>query len=157
MDSFALVESSRFSTADQWSWCTTALAFPMWISNSLFCLLSLVNEMPRYLNFSDCFGGTPSIWREHCFDCLNRHMVSVFVALIFIPATEHAFENLPRACWRPFWVESSSTRSSANNRRCTVQSSIFTLPLDSLFITILSIYMRNRIGESEQPCRSRIL
>ena len=107
---------SRFSTTDRWSWRITALAFPMRISNSLFCLPSLVNETPRYLNFSDCFSGTPSIWREHCFGCLDRHMVSVFVVLIFIPATEHASENLSRACWRPFWVESSNTRSSANNR-----------------------------------------
>ena len=134
MDSFALVQSSRFSTTDRWSWRITALAFPMLISNSLFCLPSLVNETPRYLNFSDCFSGTPSIWREHCFGCLDRHMV--FVVLIFIPATEHASENLSRACWRLFWVESSSTRSSANNRRCTVQSPIFTPPQDSLFLTI---------------------
>ena len=139
MDSFALVQSSRFSTTDRWNWRITALAFPMRISNSLFCLLSLVHETPRYLNFSDCFSGTPSIWREHCFGCLDRHMVSVFVVLIFIPATEHASENLSRACWRPFWVESSSTRSSANYRRCTVHSPIFTPPQDSLFLTILSI------------------
>ena len=33
-------------------------------------------------------------------------MISVFVVLIFILATEHASENLSRACWRPFWVES---------------------------------------------------
>ena len=106
-----------------------------------------------YLNFSDCFSGTPSIWREHCFGCLDRHMVSVFVVLIFIPATEHAFENLSRACWRPFWVtESSSTRSSANNIGRTVQSPIVTPPQDSLFLTILSTYIQNRIGE--QPCRS---
>ena len=105
----------------------------------VFCLPSLVNETPRYLNFSDCFSGTPSIWREHCFGCLDRHMVSVFVVLIFIPATEHASENLSRACWRPFWVESSSTRSSANNRRCTVHSPIFTPPQNSLFLTILSL------------------
>ena len=56
-------------------------------------------ETPRY-----CFSGNPSIRREHCFGCLDRHMVSVFVVLIFIPATEHASENLSRACWRPFWV-----------------------------------------------------
>ena len=35
-------------------------------------------------------------------------MVSVFVVLIFVPAIEHTSENLSRACWRPFWVESSS-------------------------------------------------
>ena len=139
MDSFALVQSSRFSTTDRWSWRITALAFPMRISKSLFCLPSLVNETPRYLNFSDCFSGTPSIWREHCFGSLDRHMVSVFVELIFIPATEHASENLSRACWRPFWVESSSTRSSANYRRCTVHSPIFTPPQDLLFLTIPSI------------------
>ena len=139
MDSFALVQSSRFSTTDRWSWRITALAFPMRISNSLFCLPSLVNETLRYLNFSDCFSGTPSIWREHYFGCLDRHMISVFVVLIFNPATEHASKNLSRACWRPFWVESSSTRSSANNRRCTVRSPIFTPSQDSLFLTILSI------------------
>ena len=38
-------------------------------------------------------------------------MVSVFVVLILISATEHASENLSRACWRPFWVESSSAIS----------------------------------------------
>ena len=80
-----------------------------------------------------------------------------FVVLIFIPAAEHASENLSRACWRPFWVESSSTRSSTNNRRCTVHSLIFTPPQDSLFVTILSIQIRNRIGEREQPCRSPTL
>ena len=63
-------------------------------------------------------------------------MVSVFVVLIFILATEDASENLSRACSIPFWVESSSTRSSANNRRCTVHSLIFTPPQDSLFLTI---------------------
>ena len=65
-------------------------------------------------------------------------MVSVFV-LIFILATEHASENLSRACWIPFGVESSSKRSSANNRRRTEQSPIFTPPQDSLFLTILFI------------------
>ena len=139
MDSFALVQSSRFSTTDWRSWRITALAFPMRISNSLFCLPSLVNETPRYLNFPDCFSGTPSIWREHRFGCLDRHMVSVFIVLTFIPSTEHAYENLSRACRRPFWVESSSTRSSANNRRCTVHSPIFTPPQDSLFLTNLSM------------------
>ena len=84
-------------------------------------------------------------------------MVCVFVELIFIPATEHASQNLSRACWRPFWVESSNTRSSANNRRCRVHSPIFTPPQDSLCLTSLSIYIRNRIGESEQPCRSPTL
>ena len=118
MDSFTLVQSPRFSTTNRWSWRITALAFPMRVSNSLFRLLSLVNKTPRNLNFSDCFSGTPSIWREHCFGCLDRHMVSVFVVLIFVPATEHASENLSRACWRPFWVESRSTKLSANNRRC---------------------------------------
>ena len=97
------------------------------------------------------------MWREHCFGCLDKHMVSVFVVLIFIPATEHASENLSRACWRPFWVESSSTRPCANNKRCTAQSPIFTPPQDSLFLTILSIHVRNRIGEREQPCRSPTL
>ena len=151
MNSFALVQSSRFSTTDRWSWRITALAFPMRIFNSLFCLPSLVNETRGYLNFSHCFSGTPSIWREHCFGCLDRHMlVSVFAAQIFIPATQHASEYLSRACWRPFWVESSSTRSSANYRRCTVQSPIFTSPQDSFFL-------RNRLGKSEQPCRSLTL
>ena len=117
MDSCALVQSSRFSTTDWWSWCITELAFPMRISNLLFCLLSLVNETPRYLNFSDCFIGNSSRRREQSFSCLDRNMVFVFVVLIFIPATEHAFENLSRACWRPFWVKSSSTRSFANYRR----------------------------------------
>ena len=53
MDSFALVQSARFSTTDRWSWRISALAFPMRISNSLFCQPSLVNETPRYLNLSD--------------------------------------------------------------------------------------------------------
>ena len=133
MDSFVLVQSHRFSTTDRWSWRVTALAYPMRISKSLFCLPSLVNETSRYLSFSDCFSSTLSIWREHCFGCLDRHKVSVFVELIFVPATEHAFENLLRACWRTFWVEPSSTRLSGNKRRCTVQSPIFTPPQDSFF------------------------
>ena len=131
MYSFALVQSSRFSTADRWCWRITALAFPMRISMSLFCLPSLVNKTPRYLNSSDCFGGNSPIWREHCFGSLGRHMVSI--VLIFIPATEHASESLLRACWKPFWVESISTRSSANNGLCTVHSPIFAPPQDSLF------------------------
>ena len=133
MDSFVLVQNSRFNTTDRWSWRITALAFPMGISNSLFRLPSLLNQAPRYLHFSDCFSGTPPIWREHCFGCLDRHMVSVIVVLIFITATEHVSENLSRACWRPFSVESSSTRSSANSRLCTVHSPIFTPTQDSLF------------------------
>ena len=157
MRSFALVQSFRFSTTDRWSWRITALAFWMRMSISLFCLPLLVNETPRYLNFSHCFSGTSSIWRKHCFGRLDRRMVSVFVVLIFIPTTEHASENLSRACWIPFWVESSSTRSSANNRRCIVQSSIFTPPQDSLFLTILSIQIRTRIGEREQLFRSPTL
>ena len=157
MDTFALVQSSRFSTIDRWSGRITALAFPMPTSISLFHLPLLVNETPRYLNFSDCFNGTPSIWKEHCFGCQNRHKVSVFVVLIFIPAIEHASKNLSRACWRPFWVGSSSTRSSANNRHCTVQSPIFTPPQNSLFLTILSIFIRYDIGEREQPFRSSTL
>ena len=51
----------------------------------------------------------------------------------------------------------SSTKSSANNRRCTVHLPIFTTPQDSLFLTILSVRIRNRIGEREQPCRSPAL
>ena len=97
MDSFVVVHSSHFSTTDRWSWYITALAFPMRICNSLFCLPSLVNETPRYLHFSDCFRGTPPILREHCFGYLDWHMVSVFVVLIFIPAAEHAYESLSRA------------------------------------------------------------
>ena len=125
-------------SCNAWSWRISALAFPMRISNMQFCLPSLVNETPMYLNFSDCFSGTPPFWRELCFGRLDRHMVSVFAALIFISATEHASENLSRACWRLFWVESSSTRSSANNRRCTVRSPIMTSSQDSL-LTILSV------------------
>ena len=92
-----------------------------------FCLPSFVNEMPRYryLNFCYCFSRTPLTWREHCFACLDRHMVSIFVVLIFISATEHASGNLSRACWRPFWAKSSCTRLSANSRRCTLQSPFF--------------------------------
>ena len=136
MDSFTFMQSSRFSAKDRWSRRITALAFPMRISNSLFCLPPLVNETPKYLNFSDCFSGTPPIWREHCFGSLHRHMISVFVVLIFIPAKEYASENLLRACRIPFWVESSSTISSANNRRCTVQLRVFAPPQDSLFSSL---------------------
>ena len=77
---------------------TKTLAFPMRISNLLFSLLSLVNETSRYLNFSDCFNGTPPTGREHCFGCQYRCMLSVFVVLIFVLATQHASENLSRAC-----------------------------------------------------------
>ena len=84
-------------------------------------------------------------------------MVSVFVVLIFTTTTHHAFENLSRDCWRLFWVESKSTRSFANNRRHTVQSPIITPPQDSLFLTIPSIYIRNRLGEKEQPYRGPTL
>ena len=56
-------------------------------------------------------------------------MVFVFVELIFIPATEHASENLSRACWRPFWVESTLTLkgsrfhiNSERLRRCAVNT-----------------------------------
>ena len=139
MGSFTLVQSSRFSTTDRWSWRITALAFPMRMSMSPICLPSLVNETSRYLNFSYCFSGIPSIRREHfswfseqahdfCFCCSDFH--SGHIACI---------RNLSRACYRPISVESSSTRSSANNLRYIVQSPIFTPPQDSLFSTILSI------------------
>ena len=78
-------------------------------------------------------------------------MVSLFVILIFIPATEHAFENLSRACWRPFWAETSSTRSFANNSCCTVQSPIFTAPQNLTFLTILSIQIRKNTDERYVP------
>ena len=141
------MQNSRFSTTDRCSWSTTALAFLMRIFNSLFCLPSLVNVTPRYLNFSDCFTDVSLAWREHCFGCLHGHIISVyvvliFVVLIFVPATQHASENLSRACWKTFWVESSSTRSSANNRRCAKQSPIFTRAQDSLFFTNLSAYCK---------------
>ena len=106
MDSFALVQSSRFSTTDRWRWRITALAFPMRISNLLFCLPSLVNETLRYLNLLDCFSGTPPTWRGHCFGCLDRHVVFVFVVLIFIPAT-HQWNMHAKTCQElagSFWV-----------------------------------------------------
>ena len=59
-----------------------------------------MNKTPRYFDFSDCFSGTPPTWKEHCFGCVDRHMVSVFVVLIFIAATEHASANPSRACRR---------------------------------------------------------
>ena len=141
MNSFALVQTlvSVPQIGGAGAYCSQTLVFPMRISNSIFFLPSLVNETPRYLNFADYFSGSPLFWKEHCFGCLDRHMVSVFVALIFILATEHASESLSRACSRPFWVESRSTGSTANNRRCTVYSPIFTAPQDLLFLTILSI------------------
>ena len=119
----------------------------MQISSSLFCLPSLVKETSRCLNFSNCFSGAPPNWKEHCCVCLDRHMVFVLVVLIFIPAAQHASENLSRDWWRSFWVKSISTKSFANHRHCTVQSLIFTPPQDSLFVTFKCIEIRKRIGE----------
>ena len=88
------------------------IAFPKRISKWLSFLASLVNEPPRYSNF---FYRLLVILRQvgvsHSFGCQYRHMVSVFLKLIFIQTTEHASENLLRACWRPFWIESRSTIS----------------------------------------------
>ena len=55
---------------------------------------AVVNETQKCLNFPDYFSDTLSTRKEHCFGCLDRHMVSVIVVTIFIPATEHACENL---------------------------------------------------------------
>ena len=103
-----------------------------------------MKETSRYLNVS-CFSNISPTWREHWFGCLDRHVVSVWVVLIFIPVKHHESENLSRAFWRSFWVESNSTKPSANNRRYTVQSPIFTPPQDPIFL------IKNRIDKREQP------
>ena len=54
----------------------------------------------------------------------------------------------PKACWRLFGLGSSSTRSFANNRRCTVQSSIFTPPQGSFNCSIHA--NKDRIGRLKE-------
>ena len=62
-----------------------------------------MNETPRFFNLSDCFRDTPPTRRGHCFGCLDGNMVSVFVVLIFVPATEHENENLLRSYYIPYF------------------------------------------------------
>ena len=81
-ESYAFLNSYSFKTTE---WCKariTALAFPDRTSISLFCLPSLVNATPRYLNFSTCFNDTPPTRREHWTRFLERCSTSIFEMLI---------------------------------------------------------------------------
>ena len=99
--SFVFLNSSRFKTTE---WCKariTALALPDRTSTSSSCLSSLVNAIPRYLNFFTCVNDTPSICREHWTEFLERCRFSVLEVLIFVPAMSHAAAKPFNACWRP--------------------------------------------------------
>ena len=69
----------------------------------------------------------------------KRPIFSVFVVLIFMPETQHHAKTCREFAGVHFGIESSSTRSSADNRRCTVQSPIVIPPQDSASLTVLSI------------------
>ena len=59
IESFPFFDNSRFMTTE---WCKariTTLALPIRESSSLSCFPSLVNAIPRYLNFSTCFSFAP--------------------------------------------------------------------------------------------------
>ena len=116
-----MFQSSRFVTTERWSSRRTALALPTHVSISLLRLPSLIITTPRYLNFSTCCSGLPFTCSVHCLGLLERHNISVYLVLIFIPARLHAAENRPKECWRPCWEDASSTKSSAKSNRLTLQ------------------------------------
>jgi len=94
--SFAVFESTRFVTMEQWSSLRTAFALLMSVSTSV-----TREYHPRYLNVSTCCSVFPLICRIHCLRPLERHNTSNCLVLIFVPAWSHAAENRPNACWRP--------------------------------------------------------
>jgi len=100
---FAVFESSRFVTTEQWSSRRTAFAAPISVSIPLFRLPSLVHTIPRYLNVSTCCSVFPLTCRKHCLARLVRHNTSIFLVLIFVPAWLYAAENRSNACWKPWW------------------------------------------------------
>ena len=88
-ENFALVHSTHcFSTTYWQNWRITALAFPIRVSSSLFCLQSLENVNLRYLNFSVWWRITPFVWKEHWIGCRDKHIISVLTVLIFNPASK---------------------------------------------------------------------
>ena len=116
-ESFAFFDSFRFQTTE---WCkarNTAISLPDQTSNSSSCLPSLVNAIPRYLNFSACFNDKPPTCREHWAEFLERCKTSVLEVLIFIPVISHAAAKPFNACWRPDFEEASKTKSIAKSCR----------------------------------------
>ena len=51
----------------------------------------------------------------HCLEFLERHNISVFLVLTFIPTRSHAADNRSNSCWRPCWEDASNTKSSAKS------------------------------------------
>ena len=99
-ESFAFLYSSSFKVTE---WCKariTALALPDQTPNSLSYLPSLVNAIPRYLNFSVCFNNTLLTQRKQWTGFLKRCSNSVLEVLIFIRAMLHAAAKPFNAYWR---------------------------------------------------------
>jgi len=55
------------------------------VSISLFCFPSLVNIIPRYLNFSTCFSVLSLNCSANWLGFLDRHNISIVLMLSFIP------------------------------------------------------------------------
>jgi len=112
-DSFAAFETSRFITTERWSLRKTALALPIRVS-ILFRLSSLVNNIPRYLNFSTCCSVILLTCSIHWLEIVERRSTSSdLVVLSFIPAWSHAAGNRSSWCWRPCTEDGSRTKLSA--------------------------------------------
>jgi len=89
----------------------------------LFCLPSLANITPRYLNFSTYRSAIPFTCSMHCIGFLERHNTLIFPVLIFIPSWSDAAGNRSNACWLPCLKDASSTKSSAESKRLILQLS----------------------------------
>ena len=95
--------------------------------------------------------------KEHWIECLDIHLILVLAVLILFPVSKHASENRSSAYWRSFLFKFNNARSSANSRRRTLHSPNVTPLLKELSLSILSMYIMNRIGERTQPCCSPTL
>jgi len=85
-------------------------------------LPSRMNSTRKYLNFSTCCSIFPLTCNTHWFGYLDWHNTSVFLVLISILAWSQASENGWSACWRPWWEDASSNKSSTNNKRLICNS-----------------------------------
>jgi len=115
-------ESSCFVTRERWSSHRVAFASPT--RASTFCLPSLVNTSPGYLNLT-CFSVLPLTRNVHCLGFLERHNPSVFSVMIFIPALPHAAENRSSTCWRSCSENVPNSPQIANGRCCSLQTRRF--------------------------------
>ena len=114
-------DNSCFMTTEKGKACIIALALLIWVSSYSSCLPSLMNVIPRYLNFSTCFSVAPFTCNTHWSAFLERWSTSILAVLIFIPAVLHTSAKLFNARWRPDSEEESRTKSSANSRGLILQ------------------------------------